>query len=133
MFIGVLGWLDTPLDLYVYIVFGVLFLAITAISVQRSKAYWVDRGTLPLMFTAVVSTLLTFILELLTWTPYVSETIEGIQGRYFTPILIFLGYSMFARRLSGVQLRWALAIVLVTITFSIEAMIPKLLHRYWTS
>jgi uncharacterized membrane protein len=133
MFIGVLGWLDTPLDFYVYIVFGALLFALAALSIQRNAASWVDRGNLSLLCASALSLAFTFVIELLAWTPVNSEVIGGIQGRYFTPILILSGYTMFGRRLSSIQLRWSLLAIFTEITLSIVSMAPKLLNRYWIS
>jgi uncharacterized membrane protein len=133
MFVGVLGWVDTPLDSYVYIAFGILLLTLAALSIQRDRDSWGDRKNLWLLGVAVLSLALTFLLMLLTYTPSGSSVIQGIQGRYFTPIVIFLGYSIFAMRLLSLELRLGALLVFVELTLSVVSMMPKLLHRYWIS
>ena len=133
MFVGVLGYLDTPLDSYLYAMFGLLLFMLAVISVQRDKASLFNFANLSLSCSAVLSLVFVFLIELLTWTPYPAKVIEGIQGRYFTPILILLGYSIFGRKLSPFTLRLSLFIAFLAIFFSIADMTPKLLNRYWLS
>ena len=133
MFIGLLGEVDTPLDPYVYAVFAVLFIVLIALSLQRDTASWTDPRKLLLLSVALVCLGLNFILELLTWTTSNARVIGGIQGRYFTPIWIFIGYSILGRKLSPLELRCGVLVLLVALTLSIVSMIPKLLYRYWVS
>jgi uncharacterized membrane protein len=131
MFIGVLGWLDTPLDVYVYITFGILLFLLAILSIRDDAASWLERGNLALILACTLSLLFTFVIELLTWTPPGAKFIDGIQGRYFTPLLILSGYKLFGRSLSSVRLKWSLVALLLAITLSIVGTGPKLLHRYW--
>lgn len=133
MFIGVLGWLDIPLDPYVYTLFAILFAVLAIMSLQRDIASCLCIGQISLVSAGIVSLVLTFVVELVTWTPYPSALIEGIQGRYFTPIMIFLSYSIFGRRLSSNELKWGLAINVLAVALSVASTIPKLTHRYWMS
>jgi len=132
-FVGVLGWLDTPLDADVYFLFAVLILASLLVQVAHSNGsgdYW---GTLFLSASAVLALVATFVIELLVWSPYPARLIVGIQGRYFTPILILLGYSLPCRQLSPLSLKWGVAGTFLVLAISIGDMGTKLLHRYWLS
>lgn len=131
MFIGVLGWLDTPLDSYVYVLFGLLLFILSVVSLRYDKISLFNAGSLSLSCAALVSLAFLFLIELLTWTSYPAKVIDGIQGRYFTPILILLGYSMFGRSMSPLALRWGWPLIPIAIAFSIMSMTPKLLDRYW--
>jgi uncharacterized membrane protein len=133
MFIGVLGWLDTPLDSYVYVLFGVLLVILAMMSLDRQAARWMNLPTALLLCAALLSILLTFSIELLAWTPYDARMILGIQGRYFTPFCILTAYAMFRRNLTTLQTRVGYLILGSEAALSIFSMAPKILHRYWIS
>lgn len=102
-FIGVLGWLDTPLQNYLYWLGGA-FLLITGAFSSTNKAQLDLRDKLVLFATFVMSTLLIFLLLWASATPNGSMRIQGVQGRYFIPMLMGAGVL-----LSGVNLcppRW---------------------------
>ncbi|MFL9828675.1 DUF2142 domain-containing protein, partial [Rhodoplanes sp. SY1] len=84
--IGVLGWLDTHLDLWVYVAISLL-LVVTALdapalppATRLRVALW---GTLLIVAygTAV------FAILFITWTPPTEPQVWGVQGRYFVPVL----------------------------------------------
>ena len=133
MFIGVLGWADTPLGTSVYAAFGVLFATLAFVSLQRQKAYLLTTGSVALVCGAAMSLFLLFVVLLVAWSPHPARAIEGMQGRYFTPILILLGFSIFGRRLSVPELRMGLAVIFGMVALSIVSMEPRLLSRYWIS
>ncbi|MBB3020113.1 putative membrane protein [Microvirga lupini] len=85
--IGVLGWLDAPLPSAAYIILGLGFVAILlmdGISLQPLLRWITFAG-----FTSSVA--LIFLSLYLIWNPLGSRgPIEGVQGRYFLPILPFL-------------------------------------------
>ena len=134
MFVGVLGWLDTPLGSDIYVSYGVLLFIFAAISFQRNTTCLVNWRHIFLFVVTLASIFLLFIIMLAAWTTHLSHFIKGvIQGRYFTPIAILLSYAIFDRRLSKIEFRLGLIIIFLMISFSIASMSPKLLERYWLS
>lgn len=131
MFIGVLGWVDTPLNFYVYVLFGILLLGLVFISAQWDTTSSISRGRLSLLCASTLSLVFIFVVELLTFTPFNAKVIDGVQGRYFTPILILFGYAALGRKLSPLQVKLSFLTVFLVITLSIVSMVPKLLQRYW--
>lgn len=131
MFVGVLGCLDTPLDPIVYPIFALSFAVLAAVSVQTRKALIVDLAHLSLAVAAVLATVLMFVLFLATYTMYPSPTVEAIQGRYFYPAAILLGFALFDRRMSQGRIRIGAGVLLFMVTFSIMCTAPKLILRYW--
>lgn len=83
MFVGVLGWLDTPRDAFVYPVFALSFAALTVVSVQSRKDLVLGPAHLSLIAAAVLATGLMFVRFLATYTVHPSPIVEAIQGRYF--------------------------------------------------
>lgn len=91
-FIGILGWLDTRLPDAAYPLLGGTLMALVI-----AGAPWWARHPGPLrpadrlfmVGAGLISALLAFLLMLLTWSPFPTQLIEGVQGRYFiAPALV---------------------------------------------
>ncbi len=86
MFIGVLGWLDTPLpDPFYPLAWAVLWAAFAyGLSWGRSGAWrWtpvVAGGVFLFCFAAIHAALY------LTWNVVGADYVQGVQGRYFLPL-----------------------------------------------
>lgn len=93
-FLGVLGWLDTPFEerFYNFLGWGILGIAVLAVSVRNFKEEWRQRSLLILI--ALAGVLLTFFALLVTWTPHPAGNIAGVQGRYFMIPALFLAYGI---------------------------------------
>jgi uncharacterized membrane protein len=88
-FIGVLGWLDTPLPRsYCLVAAWMLGIAVgTAILGARGHRV-APAGAVGIVAGVMLSILGVFISQYLTWSPPGSETVQGIQGRYFIPLAL---------------------------------------------
>jgi uncharacterized membrane protein len=85
--IGVLGWLDTWLNPKINDFLGLsLFLSIFMIPKQKLQLS--NIANLLLLASVILSALLIVVLIYMSWNPpgYL-QTIEGLQGRYFLPLL----------------------------------------------
>jgi uncharacterized membrane protein len=93
-FVGILGWLDTPLTWYFYpaLWVGLALCALASVSVATLHKDWYAR--LLLSSISVASIGLIFLAMLVTWTPHPASTAEGVQGRYFVVPAILLGYAL---------------------------------------
>jgi Predicted membrane protein (DUF2142) len=88
-FIGRLGWLDTPLPPLLHdaawVALGVgLLVCLPGRRVRVGRGNWLAAGAIAVACAAV------FLTQYLTWTPVGRDWVEGIQGRYFIPIALFL-------------------------------------------
>ncbi len=117
-YIGRLGWLDTglPYGLRLFYLLGLLVLARLDFRPEIHFGLW--RKFLSLtVFLGIFLPL--FFVFWLTWTPAGSGQIEGIQGRYFIPIvpLLFLLLYNDRKKVSNAGLQWwapvSMAIVLL--------------------
>lgn len=127
-FVGILGWLDTPLDSGVYLLVGMLLLSIATISVIWGKPFGDRLSSTTLAVTSLVSLFLVFFLALVGWTAHPANTIY-VQGRYFYPPGILLAYAMAPRvGTSGRKLSLYGAPLMAIIC--VADAIPKLLYRY---
>lgn len=89
-FLGVLGWLDTPLSdkLYSQLSSLLLYIFICSISFKYLRTGWSARALL--VGCALISTLFVFFALLVTWNAHPATVIQGVQGRYFLiPALLF--------------------------------------------
>jgi uncharacterized membrane protein len=128
-FVGILGWLDTPLDSWVYLSTTALLLALAAVSIVMSRIPRCGDCSVALAAASVISVILIFFLALVGWNPHPAVVIGGIQGRYFYPPAILLAYAG-PQRLdsSGRRISWCI-VALIAIA-SITDVVQKLLLRY---
>lgn len=86
---GKLGWLDTEIP--DYLVYGFwLLLLLAAVKVAGERQYVQTRERLLAVGASAVSVLAIFGVFLLTWTAAGADHIDGVQGRYFLPLLAIL-------------------------------------------
>lgn len=111
--VGVLGWLDTPLPhLYVDFAFAMAGLAFLHDALQRKA-----RASWPLLLVCAAAVLLSagavFGAMYLIWTPVGAGHVEGVQGRYFLPLLVFLPIVLAVARspIAGSEFEWAVDMV----------------------
>ncbi len=81
-FIGVLGWLDTHLPAWVYILnFSFILVSFLFIEKTGLKIDKIRRFFITLLFIIIFISISTS--QYLFWTPLANPYIEGLQGRYF--------------------------------------------------
>jgi uncharacterized membrane protein len=131
MFVGTLGWLDTPLASNAYLIFAGLFCALAAILLPRHRNHFLSSGSLSLTFAAISSFILLYLIELVMWTPHPATIVQGVQGRYFYPTFILFGFSIFGRPLKDKERSLAFCVALAMVALSVATAVPRLLHRYW--
>ncbi len=130
--IGVLGWLDTPLPHWLVILYagGMTLLVLFAAegkgsSTALSIRVWMAGSCLAFAFAMSL-------ISYLTWTPVGANAVEGLQGRYYLPIMPLL-LSAAPVMVSPVQ-RWVRAREAAPILLwliSSSTLMVNLLHRYW--
>jgi uncharacterized membrane protein len=84
--IGVLGWLDTGLQEWIYPIVSTFFVAsfFAPLPLQRAVRYRIATVSAMAVFGYVIAVYLIFYL---TWTPVDEVKIWGVQGRYFVAML----------------------------------------------
>ena len=85
---GKLCWLTLNLPTYVIGIFYIIFF-ISLLSVEGEENTWTAKISqrIWIWFIVGATVILLFYAMLLGWTPYGYEFVEGIQGRYFIPLL----------------------------------------------
>jgi len=130
-FIGFLGWLDTPLPLWIIISFS-LMLILTAITDQNPRVY--IRPVQRALFLTIIGiiSLLLFTLLYTTWNVPESRIIEGFRGRYWIPISPLFFFCFYNHHAIGRKLRKYFPIVLPIFSFIIlTATLYTLNKRYY--
>lgn len=81
-----LGWEDIPMDSWCPAIMTIMLVLIGVLDVTKTKIKKYDKLCMGIITFLVVA--LVFAAEYLTWTPVGGAGVDGIQGRYFIPILI---------------------------------------------
>ena len=128
-FIGVLGWSDVSLPLPYYPVAG-LVLGASMFLVLRTGRSLLDRpGQGAMALAALVAILLMFLAEYLSWTRVGADFVDGVQGRYFLPIALFL--PAFLPGISFSRSAGLLVPVAAFPALSVAVMVHSVLLRYY--
>lgn len=121
--IEVLGWLDTPLSK------GSYYLLIFIISIVLLLTYNRTELALVSMLLVILTILLTFFILLISWTNISDPVIQGVQGRYFIPLLLIVSFISFSVKSSSTDKAYFFVILMMIassyITF--EALISRYL------
>lgn len=137
-FIGVLGWMNVPLQhaFYPFLVLGLLTCGVASASeyVRMSRSELrrdtVDRGIL--IALALVCVTLTFLAMLISWSPHPAQFVQGVQGRYFVvpALMLAMAISEFSdpKQVWHSAIGFALASVFAVV--SVSALLVTLVIRY---
>lgn len=96
-FIGMLGWLDIRLSDTTYYMLATGLLIVALCTAQYPCRDGKQRyGRLSLGVMSLSAVVLIFLALLLTWTPFPSDLIQGVQGRYFLMPALVMAYAVSA-------------------------------------
>ena len=84
-----MGWVEIEISRVVFVGFLILFL-ISMLKVRGEKQYVTSGQKWWVSIVCLLSAGMILMGMLLTWTPFGYVSIEGVQGRYFTPLLLLL-------------------------------------------
>ncbi|TLU73089.1 DUF2142 domain-containing protein [Lichenicoccus roseus] len=131
-FIGVLGWLDTPLPLPYYAAAGAVLLAALASSCPQELPALPGRVRLAVACCIAAACLAILFFQYLSWTPTGARFIEGVQGRYFLPLALLSPLVLPRLRMPASRLRATIRIVLCIVpAFSIALVVRAIVWRYY--
>jgi hypothetical protein len=127
--IGGLGQLDVGLPRPLYVGWTIALACAAAHAALRGpgepRAGLVGAGA---AFIGIASSiLLIYLIEYVTWTGVGATLIAGVQGRYFLPLLPFLGLALPSLRLTrAAAIRWPCAIPAVALALAGLIYLPLL-------
>ena len=94
-FIGRLGWLDTPLPLWVYFSSYEILAIYTIVYEKGGEKFQIKLFSRVVMTIAfIIGVVLVLTSSYISWTPVGYPKVAGIQGRYFIPLAPFLFFSL---------------------------------------
>lgn len=131
--IGNLGWLDTPLQKWFYLTAWIMILAALGVTYMTGIS-WNWKRTLTLLGTLVAVSGIIILGQYLTYTKVGAPIIEGVQGRYFLPLLILLPLAFIPNQKAGKPLpgQWLASWVLILFPIvSVVASFLTLQQRYF--
>lgn len=128
-FIGVLGWLDTPLP-PMYIWFHLIILLLVSLLNNQEKVTISLKQKLIIFMSLSLSFIIIMALVYLSWTPVGKNVIEGVQGRYFIPIAPLFFFLFYNQKLHLDTAKLGLILPFYAL-FSETLAVSVLLNRYY--
>ncbi|HEY6324038.1 MAG TPA: DUF2142 domain-containing protein [Thermoanaerobaculia bacterium] len=99
-FVGIFGWLDTPLPKPSMVLWGLLLLAAALTGGDPALALAAWQRRLAVAVTVAVLLLLS-LSQYVTWTPLGAGFVDGLQGRYFLPVAPVAAILFYNRRFAA--------------------------------
>lgn len=99
-FVGIFGWLDTPLPRPSMVLWGLLLLAAALTGGDPALALAAWQRQLAVAITGAVLLLLS-LSQYVTWTPLGAGFVDGLQGRYFLPVAPVAAILFYNRRFAA--------------------------------
>ena len=109
--IGILGWLTIPLPRAVIVMIILLLVVVAATAGPRLTR----AQRIAALIVAVASIITVELSEYISWTAVGASVVEGVQGRYFIPILPLLLIGMSR---PSIPPRWLHAIIALVMTLA---------------
>ncbi len=131
-FVGILGWLDTPLPDVIHLVWWLALSAafLADMGANSWRPGWWTRGWLLALLMIILSVII--LLFFLIYTRPGLERIQGIQGRYLYPLLPLV-IAMLSFRCTSLQnaVPWLRRFAVLGVALSLLMTILLLRFRYW--
>jgi uncharacterized membrane protein len=127
-FVGVLGWLDRPMQPATYVIAAAGLIAALALSLSR-RVGAVARSVPLLVAASAVG--LTLVALLVTWTDLHAQFVIGVQGRYFTAPAILAAYALSSATVSERRSIAAAVLCGAFVVFSASMTVSTLIWKYY--
>ncbi len=126
--IGVLGWQDTKLDWSTYILYPVIvYFSLFSDTFKFEFFKWQKYLIAATIFTGII---LTFTSLYVMWTPVGNGLIQGLNGKYFIPLMLPL-FLLFKKEIPKYDYKTVSIFVIVTIILILFTSELSLLHRFY--
>jgi len=131
-FIGVLGWLDTPLPSILYMSYAPILLFVALIDNCTNVSIML-KDKLKIFAILLSSIFLVYLLTYLSWSSIVGQkVVEGIQGRYFIPLAPLLFLLFYNKKISLNICSKNLSLVIVFYSlFALTISLSVIINRYY--
>lgn len=89
MIAGPLGWLNIDINpFWAYLMLGLMLVGV--MTIRGEKSYMTRKQRIAFFLAILLLFLMSAASMLISWTPAGNTTVRGLQGRYFTPVLLAL-------------------------------------------
>lgn len=125
---GSVAWQDAPVSQHAYNGFQYILLLALIFFLRPS---YIKNNKATALFTLsifLLTVILIFLALLIQWSPFPTNEIIGVQGRYFIIPLIILAYSLYGE---GEHKTWTKVAILVVSLLSVYSVHEALLQRYF--
>jgi uncharacterized membrane protein len=112
------------------LIFFALFLSLGFITFKKITLKHHDRFRIFLFISLILSFFSLFTILLFAWSRHPTLFVEGIQGRYFIPLVILIGYGFFDKSLSKLDTKIVRLIFIFMIGVTLVSTLHALLNRY---
>lgn len=126
--IGVLGWQDTRLDFLTYILYPIL--VAFSLFIDKNNFKFEKWQIYLLSFDVIFSVGLIFTNMYLMWSAVASPVIYGLNGKYFTPIMLPFLLLFFGQRKINLPEQTKLFIFIAIILILISSDL-SIIHRFY--
>ncbi|NIF24182.1 DUF2142 domain-containing protein [Candidatus Pantoea multigeneris] len=92
-FIGILGALDAPVRVSLIVIFALIFALALVVTVFKGKLIAQRSSGVLLIVVVLSSVILIYLAMLAQWSPFPTQEIVGVQGRYFFIPTVVLAYA----------------------------------------
>jgi Predicted membrane protein (DUF2142) len=130
-FMGVLGALSIRLPRLLYTLWSAAIVSAIAASVTEPRAPGRRWFAAPAAAVAILSCVeLIFVALYLTWTPVGMDRVDGIQGRYFIPLLPILLFALPGGALPRLP-RWIWWLAPLAAILATDATLPRIIEAHF--
>jgi len=129
-FIGRLGWLDTPLPVFLIVSYYLMLIFVSLLDYEDNISIGY-RQKITLLISIFLGTFSIFSLQYIFYTPLGQDTIEGIQGRYFIPLAPIFFLIFYNRKMPACLKRYRPVGVTGYLIFVLAYTVVVLICRYY--
>ena len=120
---GDLGWLDTPMPVPVVVLDLLLLGALAVGSGEPGRLGWRPRAWAAAAFGC--STVLILLSQFLVWTRAGADQVDGLQGRYFLPLMALIGVVLHRGGGRPVRSRWAVTFMATVAAYTLVTVVRR--------
>lgn len=131
-FIGILGWLSVPLPMIVYILYFLSFFVVIAIEGSKESESITKGRVFSIIISLSIFVIGYILVETslyLNWPQTSAVIVEGVQGRYFIPLVLLLFYGLFL--LVPTCIKHSKLIICIFVAFTLLITSTKIISHYY--
>ena len=129
MFVGNLGWGDTPLPFSLVCIYIFMLILTAILDKSEVKIKFKDKLAFLLIFLSLFISI--FVLEYLTWTPVGKTVVDGVHGRYFIPFAPLLLLLVYNKRFDYDIEKGFNVVIIIFILITLSIALLEIIKRFY--